>query len=526
MIGKEPLNQQEKLLLLLGGGFLLFSFFYNLGIYPLYLEEPRRGLIALEMLINENLWVPTQTGDLYFRKPPVYNWVLIGSYKLFGEANELATRFFSVLSHILSAVLVFIMTKRYLNTHVALFSAFGFVLVVDILTYYSTLGEIDLFYALITSLSIFLIYVFGEKRQYWFLFLTFYFLTAVGFLTKGLTSLPFAAISLLVYFIMTKNFKKLLGLQHITGILFFLFLLFGYFYQYNQYQEVSGWWTTLLSESTDKATRGGFLAVLKQIFAFPLETAKNLLPVSLFIPLLFKRGCIQVLKKNQFVWFCILIFLFNYPIYWVSTEARSRYIYPLFPFIIIALTYLAVLINTKELRILLRGFALFCIALIFILAPGIQFVQHLEIIPNLTLLSVILGLAGTLFIWLWYKRMVRSYVLVLAFLVVAKFGISSIFSTSRQLTTGAAEDKTLGIELAEIVGDAPIYRLKDIRMSLGIVFYLERDTHSILMNTSDLGKGYYFVYPDDLAKYQAEYDLIRQLHYNGDPIWFIKVTKL
>ena len=59
--------------------FLLFVLAYllNLGLQPLFLEEPRRTLIAIEMLHNKNLWIPTELGVYYFKKPPFFNWVLV-----------------------------------------------------------------------------------------------------------------------------------------------------------------------------------------------------------------------------------------------------------------------------------------------------------------------------------------------------------------------------------------------------------------------------------------------------------------
>ncbi len=523
MIGQEPFNKTENLIFYTGGGLLLFAFFYNLGIYPLYLEEPRRGLIALEMLINDNLWVPTQTGDLYYRKPPVYNWVLLLSYNLFGEANEFATRFFSVLSHLVSSLMVFQLTKKYVNREVALFASAGFVLLVDILLSYSTIGEIDLFYSLVTSSSIFLIYVFGERKQYWYLFLTVYLLTAIGFLTKGLTSLPYTAISLLVYFIWKKDFRRLLGIQHVFGILLLALSLFGYFYTYSQYEDVSGWWSTLISESSDKATSGGISAVIHQLLTFPIDTLKNLIPVSFFIPLLFLKGSKSILKENKFIWFCVLIFVFNFPLYWISTEAKSRYIYPIFPFAAISLTYLSVNLRSNFWSIFLKYFVLVCATILVVASIGIHFVEELEVIPRLDLLSTVLGVGAILIYGLWFKKEVRPYVLFLLFFVFLKFGMSSVFPPSRQLTTGAAKDKAMALQMAEITHGEELLRYKDLRMSYTIVFYLERERNDIVYSTDKIIDGYIICYDDDLKDF-TNYEVIKEFYYdNRIPMSLIKV---
>ena len=191
LIKEGDFNRNERWMLAGMLVLLLCALFVNLGIYPLYLEEPRRGLIALEMMFQDNLWVPTQTGDLYYRKPPFYNWLIILSYQIFGGYSEFATRLVSVLSALVTGVVIYRFFKFRLGKRLAVYAALSYVTCVDILFYFSMIGEIDLFYALVTFLVFVSIYHFGKLEQYWPLFLFAYLLTAIGFLTKGLTSLPF-----------------------------------------------------------------------------------------------------------------------------------------------------------------------------------------------------------------------------------------------------------------------------------------------------------------------------------------------
>lgn len=51
------------------------------------MEEPRRGLITLEMMYNENPIVPTQMGEYYYKKPPGFNWAMMIFYKILGSTN-------------------------------------------------------------------------------------------------------------------------------------------------------------------------------------------------------------------------------------------------------------------------------------------------------------------------------------------------------------------------------------------------------------------------------------------------------
>lgn len=522
MIGERPFAKTELHFLAGCLLLLLFGFFYQLGIYPLFLEEPRRGIIAMEMIFQNNYWVPTQTGDLYFRKPPVYNWVLIGAYKLFGTYSEFATRFFSVMSHLLLSWLTFVVVRKYLGQMMAILAAMSLLLSADILIYFSALGEIDLFYSLVTASSIFAIYYFGEKKKLWSLFVIVYILTAVGFLTKGLTSLPFTAISLLVYFIHKGDFRKLLSIQHFTGITVFLILTGGYFYQYSQYEDVSGWWTTLFSESADKATGGGMVKFLNHLLAFPLETVKNILPAGLLVPLLFRKDLKSVLKSNPFVWFCALIVVFNFPVYWLSIEAKSRYIYPLFPFLVVPLVFLAMENKKPIWSKVLRIMAIVMLSIVTVAIPGLFFIDLLDSVPNKPVLFVVL-LSIVLVIWFFFlKKKVRPFLIVLSLSIMVKLTFSAIVPVTRQQDSGAAEDKQLGLEIADLTEGQALYRYGDVRMSLTIVFYVEREREAVLYQRSSYEKGFYFCYTKDLPENHSFVEH-KKFAYWGEPIHLIEV---
>ncbi|MBK6949317.1 MAG: hypothetical protein IPH16_15755 [Haliscomenobacter sp.] len=87
-------------------GMLLF-----LGKAPLYLEEPRRALVAMEMLASGNYWASTLFGEWYYNKPPLFNWVLLLFAWLGGGFREWALRLPTVLSVAGLAVLLFLFGK-------------------------------------------------------------------------------------------------------------------------------------------------------------------------------------------------------------------------------------------------------------------------------------------------------------------------------------------------------------------------------------------------------------------------------
>jgi hypothetical protein len=74
-------------------------------------------------------------------------------------------------------------------------------------------------------LSLFSIFHFYQKKQFYHLFGFAYFFITLAFLTKGFASYAFIILTLLAYCIYQKNFKKLFSLAHIIcGIMALLLL--------------------------------------------------------------------------------------------------------------------------------------------------------------------------------------------------------------------------------------------------------------------------------------------------------------
>ncbi|MEO1712743.1 MAG: hypothetical protein AAFU60_05350, partial [Bacteroidota bacterium] len=55
---------------------LLPALCVHLGILTYIDDEAIRALVALEMNLSQDYITPTLSGDLYFNKPPLYNWFL------------------------------------------------------------------------------------------------------------------------------------------------------------------------------------------------------------------------------------------------------------------------------------------------------------------------------------------------------------------------------------------------------------------------------------------------------------------
>ena len=82
-----------------------------LGSIAIKGEEGRRILPAVRMLETGNYVVPQVGSNPYYRKPPLVNWLVAASFKLFGVRNEWTARLPSALS-VLAVAIAFVAVAR------------------------------------------------------------------------------------------------------------------------------------------------------------------------------------------------------------------------------------------------------------------------------------------------------------------------------------------------------------------------------------------------------------------------------
>src|ERR1700751_5660571 len=78
-----------------------------LGSLAIKGEEGRRILPAIEMLKTGDYVVPQVGSNPYFRKPPLVNWLVAASFKIFGARNEWTARLPSTFA-VLTVAIAFV----------------------------------------------------------------------------------------------------------------------------------------------------------------------------------------------------------------------------------------------------------------------------------------------------------------------------------------------------------------------------------------------------------------------------------
>jgi 4-amino-4-deoxy-L-arabinose transferase-like glycosyltransferase len=331
---------KKEFLVLAGAVILLLpALLLNLHIVPLYGEEPRRAVVAMEMLFRHNWLVPTVNGELYYLKPPFFNWILALLYTLTGNNSEFITRIPTIVSLLLLGLVMYTIGKKFVSRSFGALSALLFMTAAGNLFFNSLLAEIDLFYSLVTYTGLVCLFHFRQQGKYLLLFMTFYFLGAIGVLTKGAPSLVYTGLSLLVFFLVNREFKKLFSLGHLAGIFLFLIIIGGYFYAYSGQGDVIHYMKSLSAESGKRFSGDTLWDYLLQMAWFPVDTLLNLLPASLLLIFTIRKSFFRIIKSNPLLKFALLMLAIHFPVYWLPPGGRQRYIIMLYPFIIQILTY-------------------------------------------------------------------------------------------------------------------------------------------------------------------------------------------
>ena len=479
---------------------MLLSLFFNLGIQPVYLEEPRRALIAMEMEEAGNFIVPLQLGEYYYRKPPVFNWLIYLSAQAFGDYTRWALRLPTVLSTLVTVLLLFAVGRRHVNTQFGWLWPLLYVGCGAIYFYFSMLGEIDLFYSLVTLSSFLSFFHFYQRGQYALMFSSSYALAAVGLLTKGLPAIPFLGLTVLAWLIYEKRWRLLFTGAHALGILSFLLVAGGYFAVYAQYNSLDGYVTELLTESVGRSVFSSDPWVTAQhMLSFPLDTLKDTLPSSLLLLFAVRRDFLKVVKSNKLIAFSALVFTVNFMLYYLSPGARQRYIYMLYP-LLLAVGLYAWQRRQEAGRWQVPLFRGAIAVLLVVLAAGSV---SLMFIPAFDFLAGrwAIALSGFLiFAALGYAHY-RQPGYALQWLLLGLVGARLIFALTvlpqRAHDSEGQINTDLAVRIDERVGNADLFMYEGGRVSYTVIYKLNRLRDEPVRFSEKLKPGTYMILPAD-----------------------------
>lgn len=473
------------------------------------------------MVFNKNPIVTTLFSDVFYDHPPLWYIVLALSSKIFGGYTEFAFRFPCALAMLLTGIVIYFISKKYVGQLFAVIVAFLYLISADLYFFFSSTAEIDIFFSLLVLLSTLSIFHFYEQKKATLLFLSAYFFCFLGFMTKGVVAVVFLGITLLTFFTYRKDFKKLLLPIHFLSV----FLCFGgivlFFAIYNQFDDAMLYWEGMWHITKNKSLLDKENnAFISHFIWFPINMLGNLFPATLLIPFLLQKPVIFKIKRNRYIIFLTLIFTSNFLIYWISPGAKARYTYMFYPMLISILTYAFVVSKNKKIKItkfiliLLAGIPLVLGIACFIL-PFIDYFDHVQ---KLTYYGPLLGISALLLFFLQIKtrNIWNRLILGLMGIVAVKFAFVLIVFPLKQHKSSASKYKEHASNILLITKESPIHLYSNKNAfghhKIGKFYitgaYLELFGNRPLKKISSQEKGgYYILHKEELDEQKVLYTI-------------------
>jgi 4-amino-4-deoxy-L-arabinose transferase-like glycosyltransferase len=404
---------------------------HNAGLLELRLEEPRRALVALEMMLRNSYIVPEINGQLYYTKPPLFNWMIALSFWVAGTTSEWAARVPGLLSYFLTGILLYWFSKKYFSKEKALLATLFFFTASDLLLFGTMIAaEIDLFFALLITLQQIFLYYFFYRKQWLAMFIVSHAFTALGVLTKGVPAILFQGISIIVVCLYNRRFKLLFSWQHVAGIVCFALIAGSYFYLYQQATgQLYSYVAKLYSDAAEKSVlENSFLQSVLNFLLSPVHLLRFFAPWFVYMLFLFKRPANnRTYWQNNCIGFVTWCVVLNIIPMLFTSDTKANYIYPLFPFIAVIMAH--IYLEYKDSNVALNRIlnAIFFVLMLLVVvalvaAPFFSIIRGA--VPGLWYKTVLMILlVGGIAYYFYWKPELSIYFLVL-FMVALRLIVS------------------------------------------------------------------------------------------------------
>lgn len=253
-----------------------------LGSFEIKSEEGRRILPAMAMLESGNYVVPQIGSDTYFSKPPLVNWLIAASFKLFGK-SEWAARLPSVVAILTVAVAFVTIGRAGLGRGGATIAALVWLTTAGLIEK-GRLIEIEAVYVSLSALAIicWLSWWLSDKSP-WLTWVIPWIWLGLGWLAKGPVHLIFFYAVVMAVLWKMKRLKALFHPAHFVGIIVMLGIFAAWAIPFLQMSNQSRALTKWSAQFTGRVTPR-FFSVGSALFTL-LRAIGQLLPWLVLLPL-------------------------------------------------------------------------------------------------------------------------------------------------------------------------------------------------------------------------------------------------
>ena len=189
-----------------------------LGSLAIKGEEGRRILPAIGMLKSGNYIVPEVGGNPYFRKPPLVNWLVAASFRIFGVRNEWTARLPSAVAVLAVAIAFVTVARASLGPKGSIIGALIWMTNIGMIEK-GRLIEIEGLYISLCGLAIiFWLSFLVQRKSPWLIWVPASIFLGLGLLAKGPTHLIFFYAIVLAVLWQMKEWRLLIHPAHFAGL--------------------------------------------------------------------------------------------------------------------------------------------------------------------------------------------------------------------------------------------------------------------------------------------------------------------
>lgn len=357
-----------------------------LNVRPLSVpDETRYAEIPREMIASGDWVVPRLNGLLYFEKPVLGYWLNAISILIFGE-NNFAVRLPSAISALLSALLTFLLVRKFSgDERKALLSAAALLscVLVFAIGIFNVLDSLFSFLVTATMVSFFFAAHEPDTRRQKLLLILCGISCGLAFLTKGFLAFAFPVVVIVPFLLWEKRFKDIFVLPWIPAITALLVIMpwavlvhlrnNDYWYQFFWVEHVQRFFSPAGKAQHAEPPWYFIPFIIGGIFPWIM-----LLPAS--IAGMWRRGFSSPLNRFAACWLSFLFLFLS-----ASSGKLGTYILPCFPPMIILLIEGLMKHLEDGRRLAFRAGAISCSASAVLLAIAAIVTQGSDLMPNLNI---------------------------------------------------------------------------------------------------------------------------------------------
>jgi len=444
------------LILLLLAATLLLPF---LGMCPLIdPDEPVYGETAREMLAAGDWLSPRIYGDFWYDKPPLFYWLEMISYSLFG-ISDYTSRLPSALLAMATVLYVYHQGKHIFTKEIAFYGS---------LVLLTSLGFIYIGKAAVTDMTLMLTLTVAMLSLYRKQYYIAYAFCGLALLAKGPIGYGFPALIMLCYIILCRHWQLLRTMKIPQGIaLAFLVGLPWYILMYHAHgadflDTFIGYHNITRFTAPEHPGQNRWYFFIPVLFAFMLPWSAAIVPA-------IHRMWKERTPHTDALRFCLIWAAFIFLFFSISQTQLVTYIAPMFPPTALIIGWYAHSCKTTGRRPILWIGTLVVLGCIFVGTNAIPLNDGAEVFkPVILWLSVLFAVVSFIPAWFLYSGRWRNALITIATAML--LFSASAFAVFLPTLAEQLSSREIAIALTRVYDNTtPLYVDKFLRP--GLAFY-------------------------------------------------------